>query len=148
MAPSRCHVVETRGFRVARAERVVVDTERSSNAVRSEACSEDARQPLGFFDTVHHVPVARQAGIALHHGVRFQGLGLFLTDARMHRGSSGSLVLARLKPAGSASQRWCRHGVHSGRRDMAARDATQDESPGLNCAWYADVPMTLTASRP
>jgi hypothetical protein len=28
---------------------------------------------------------------------------------------------------------------------MATRDAAQDESLGLNCAWYADVLMTLTA---
>jgi hypothetical protein len=32
--------------------------------------------------------------------------------------------------------------------DMATRDATQDESLGLNCAWYADVLMTLTAGEP
>jgi hypothetical protein len=27
---------------------------------------------------------------------------------------------------------------------MASRDAAQDESLGLNCAWYADVLMALT----
>ena len=101
--------------------------------------------PLGFFDTVHHLPVLRQASIASHYGVRFQGLGFFLTDARMHRGSSGSPVLARVDPPGAASPRWCLLGVHSSRMDMASRDAAQDESLGLNCAWYADVLMTLTA---
>jgi len=104
--------------------------------------------PLGFFDTVHHLPVVRQASIASPYGVRFQGQGLFLTDARMHRGSSGSPVLARVGPAGAASPRWCLIGVHSSRMDMATRDAAQDESLGLNCAWYADVLMTLTASDP
>jgi hypothetical protein len=27
---------------------------------------------------------------------------------------------------------------------MATRDVQQDESLGLNCAWYADILMTLT----
>ncbi|MCW5636412.1 MAG: trypsin-like peptidase domain-containing protein [Rubrivivax sp.] len=104
--------------------------------------------PLGFFDTVHHLPVVRQASIASHYGVRFQGLGFFLTDARMHRGSSGSPVLARVNPVSAGTPRWCLLGVHSSRMDMASRDAAQDESLGLNCAWYADVLMTLTAGGP
>ena len=28
--------------------------------------------------------------------------------------------------------------------DMGTRDLLQDESLGLNCAWYADILMTLT----
>lgn len=104
--------------------------------------------PLGFFDTVHHLPVVRQASIASHFGVRFQGLGFFLTDARMHRGSSGSPVLARLDAAADGGPRWCLLGVHSSRMDMTTRDAAQDESLGLNCAWYADILMTLTQGGP
>jgi hypothetical protein len=102
--------------------------------------------PLGFFDTVHHLPVVRQASVASHYGIRFQGLGFFLTDARMHRGSSGSPVLARVDAVSGDQPRWCLLGVHSSRMDMATRDAAQDESLGLNCAWYADVLMTLTSS--
>jgi S1-C subfamily serine protease len=102
--------------------------------------------PLGFFDTVHHLPVIRQASVASAYGTRFQGLGFFLTDARMHRGSSGSPVLARVDAAGAGRPRWCLLGVHSSRMDMATRDAAQDDLLGLNCAWYADVLMTLTAS--
>lgn len=102
--------------------------------------------PLGFFDTVHHLPVVRQASIASYYGVRFQGLGFFLTDARMHRGSSGSPVLAPVEGAGADRPRWCLLGVHSSRMDMASRDASQDESLGLNCAWYADVLLTLTTA--
>jgi hypothetical protein len=103
--------------------------------------------PLGFFDTLHHLPVVRQASIASYYGVRFQGLGLFLTDARMHRGSSGSPVLAPVEGTGADPLRWCLLGVHSSRMDMASRDAAQDESLGLNCAWYADVLMLLTSTR-
>lgn len=101
--------------------------------------------PLGFFDTLHHLPVVRQASIASYYGVRFQGLGFFLTDARMHRGSSGSPVLLRVIDARADQPRWSLLGVHSSRMDMASRDAAQDESLGLNCAWYADVLMALTA---
>jgi hypothetical protein len=103
--------------------------------------------PLGFFDTLHHLPVVRQASIASYYGVRFQGLGMFLTDARMHRGSSGSPVLAPVAESGTERPRWRLLGVHSSRMDMASRDTVQDESLGLNCAWYADVLMTLTEPR-
>jgi hypothetical protein len=57
---------------------------------------------LGFQDTLHHLPVARQAIIATSFGLRFQGMGYFLTDARMHRGASGAAVVARAasRPSG------------------------------------------------
>ena len=99
--------------------------------------------PLGFHDTVHHLPVVRQAAIASSYGIRFQGKGFFLTDGRTHRGSSGAPVLRRGTSAGGA-RRWSLIGVHSSRMDMTTRDAVQDESLGLNCAWYADILLTLT----
>ena len=102
--------------------------------------------PLGFFDTLHHLPVVRQASVASCYGVRFQGQGCFLTDARMHRGCSGAPVLARVDPAKSGQPRWCLLGVHSSRMDMATRDTVLDESLGLNCAWYADVLLTLAGT--
>lgn len=71
----------------------------------------------------------------------------FERDGRMHRGSSGSPVLARVKDGGDAAARWCLLGVHSSRMDMTTRDDLHDESLGLNGAWYADVLMTLTAHR-
>jgi hypothetical protein len=39
---------------------------------------------------------------------------------------------------------WKLLGVHSSRVDMGNRDLKLDESLGLNCAWYADILMTLT----
>jgi hypothetical protein len=100
--------------------------------------------PLGFHDTVHHLPVVRTAGIASAYGVRFQGKGYFLTDGRTHRGSSGAPVLLHEAVAGAAGRRWRLLGIHSSRMDMSDRDTALDESLGLNCAWYADVLMTLT----
>jgi hypothetical protein len=103
--------------------------------------------PLGFHDTIHHLAVARSASIASAYGVRFQRQGCFLTDARTHRGSSGTPVVRRRihASASAATPSWQLLGVHSTRMDMRGRDQTQDESLGLNCAWYADVLATLTA---
>lgn len=101
--------------------------------------------PLGFQDTLHHLPVVRQAAVATAFGLRFQGLGYFLTDARTHRGSSGAPVVMRdLAAAADEPLPWRLLGVHSARLDMAGRDLAVDESLGLNCAWYADMLMTLT----
>jgi len=101
--------------------------------------------PLGFHDTMHHLPVVRQAGIASSFGLRFQGQGYFLTDARTHRGTSGAPVVMRDRTAHTdAELPWKLLGVHSARMDMKTRDLEQDESLGLNCAWYADIVMTLT----
>ena len=55
--------------------------------------------PLGFHDQLHHLPVVRQAVIASSFGLRFQGSGYFLTDARMHRGTSGAPRTILLPPA-------------------------------------------------
>jgi hypothetical protein len=101
--------------------------------------------PLGFHDTLHHLPVARQAAIASAFGIRFQGSGYFLTDARLHRGMSGAPVVARStsKRTGREALPYMLLGVHSARVDVS-RDEQQDERLDLNCAWYGDILMTLT----
>ena len=101
--------------------------------------------PLGFHDTLHHLPVVRQAVLATGWGLRFQGEGYFLTDARTHRGTSGAPVVMRQVGAGASPLPWQLLGVHSGRLDMSTRDKVLDESLGLNVAWYADILLTLTA---
>ena len=98
--------------------------------------------PLGFHDVVHHLPVVRQAVVASSFGIRFQGQGFFLTDARTHRGTSGAPVVMRW-PA-EPKLPWKLLGVHSARMDMGSRDLKLDETLGLNCAWYADILLTLT----
>ena len=101
--------------------------------------------PLGFHDTLHHLPVVRQAVIASSFGLRFQGQGFFLTDARTHRGTSGAPVVMRDRSVhGDDDLPWKLLGVHAARMDMKTRDLLEDESLGLNCAWYADILMTLT----
>lgn len=102
--------------------------------------------PLGFHDTLHHLPVARQAIIASSFGLRFQGEGYFLTDARMHRGASGAPVVARSASPGSGRKDmpWRLLGVHTSRMDVNNRDLAEDERLDLNCAWYSDIIMALT----
>jgi S1-C subfamily serine protease len=99
--------------------------------------------PLGFFDTRHSLPVARQAIVASAFGIRFQGQGYFLTDARIHRGASGAPVVL-YAPAAPGSLPWKLLGIHSARLDMSTREEGVDETLGLNCAWYADILRTLT----
>lgn len=100
--------------------------------------------PLGFHDTVYNLPVVRQSVIASAFGIRFQGKGYFLTDARMHRGMSGAPVVLRDPGPDAGVLPWKLLGVHSASLDMANRDQIQDETLGLNCAWYADILMTLS----
>lgn len=100
--------------------------------------------PLGLRDTLHHVPVARQAIIASSFGLRFSGLGYFLTDGLTHSDSSGAPVVMREHIAtdelGKLPYRLL--GVHSTRLEPSGRGVARDEA--LNCAWYADVLMALT----
>jgi len=102
--------------------------------------------PLGFYDTLHQLPVVRQAAIASSFGVRFQGEGCFLTDARTHRGMSGAPVV--LRTTGPQQLPWKLLGVHSSRIDMKGRDQQIDDALGLNVAWYADILLVLTEPAP
>ena len=106
--------------------------------------------PLGFHDSLHHLPVARQAIVASSYGLRFQGNGYFLTDARLHRGTSGAPVVASVSPASRkvGTLPWMLLGVHAARLDSAQTDLTQDDRLGLNCAWYTDVLSPLTDNPP
>lgn len=100
--------------------------------------------PLGFQDNLHHLPVARQAAIASSFGLRFDGRGYFLTDARTHRGTSGAPVVARVGRLDDADLPWLLLGVHSARLDVGTRDLVLDEALGLNCVWYSDALMIVT----
>ena len=88
--------------------------------------------------------MVRNAVIASSFGLRFQGQGYFLTDARTHRGTSGAPVVMR-SASGDSQLPWKLLGVHSALMDMGGRYLQLDESLGLNCAWYADILTTLTA---
>lgn len=102
--------------------------------------------PLGFQDMLHHLPVARQGIISTSFGLRFQGMGYFLTDARTHRGASGAPVVARTASSQSGREDlpWLILGIHTSRMDVINRDGEEDGRLNLNTAWYADIILTLT----
>jgi S1-C subfamily serine protease len=102
--------------------------------------------PLGFHDTLHHMPVVRHAVVASSFGLRFQGEGYFLTDARTHRGTSGAPVVMHVSEREpiQGDLPWILLGIHSAVLDVGTRDLDLDEALGLNCAWYADILLTLT----
>lgn len=102
--------------------------------------------PSGLYDTVHHLAVACSASVASAYGVRFQGLGCFLTDTRTRRGGSGAPVVRRRLHEGASSASWQLVGVHSTRMDICAGDRADGHSHGLHCAWYADVLPALTSA--
>jgi hypothetical protein len=104
--------------------------------------------PLGFHDSLHHLPVARHAINASSFALRFQGKGYFLTDSRTHRGTSGAAVVMRTTPKSKHNDLpWTLLGVHSARLDVGTREYAVDEALGLNCVWFADVLPTLAAQR-
>lgn len=49
--------------------------------------------PLGFYDSRNNLPIVRSASLASAYPVPFNGLPLFVTDARLHHGTSGAPVL-------------------------------------------------------
>ena len=103
--------------------------------------------PLGFHDTLHHLPVVRHAVLASAFGMRFQGQGCFLTDARTHRGTSGAPVVMRAAAGNPlhGDLPWMLLGVHSAVFDLGTRDLDLDEALALNCAWYSDILLALTS---
>lgn len=49
--------------------------------------------PLSFYDSRNNLPVVRSAALASAFPVPFNGLPMFVTDARLHHGTSGAPVL-------------------------------------------------------
>lgn len=47
--------------------------------------------------------------------------------------------------SGDAQLPWKLLGVHSARMEMGGQGLRGEESLALNCAWYADILLTLTA---
>lgn len=53
--------------------------------------------PRGVSDTVHNLPLIRNAIVASAYGVPFDGNPVFLIDANLHPGMSGSPALTKPK---------------------------------------------------
>ena len=79
--------------------------------------------PLGFHDSLHHLPVVRHAINASSFALRFQGKGYFLTDSRTHRGTSGPAVVMRNRSKSKHNDLpWTLLGVHSSRLAVDTRE--------------------------
>lgn len=103
--------------------------------------------PLGFHDTLNNLPIVRSAIVASCFAYPFKGEPYFLTDARLHRGMSGSPVIARWgDPGASGGGAWKLLGVHSSSLDVSDRDPQLDERLALNTTWYASlIPRMIPA---
>ncbi len=100
--------------------------------------------PLGFEDSLHRLPLIRRATLASVYPLPFKGEPYFVTDAWMHRGTSGSPVVAKIFDVATENTSWKLLGVHSASLDVSNRDPTQDARLGLNMAWYASLITAIT----
>lgn len=109
--------------------------------------------PLAFHDQKHNLPVFRNAMIASSYGVPFQGMALFLTDANLHPGTSGSPVITKPKSTwvdekGNTSlvtgTVYYLLGVHSGTVDSRI---TGGKEIGLGAAWYVNLVEDIVAPK-
>src|SRR5574341_821955 len=101
--------------------------------------------PLAFHDPLHNLPIFRNAMIASSYRVPFRGMPLFLTDANLHPGTSGSPVITKPKSTWVDDKGntnlvtgtvYYLLGVHSGTVDPSI---TGGQQIGLGAAWYIDL---------
>ena len=107
--------------------------------------------PLAFHDTQHNLPIFRNAMIASSYRVPFRDMPLFLTDANLHPGTSGSPVITKPKSAWVDDQGntnfltgtvYYLLGVHSGTIDPSI---TGGKQIGLGAAWYIELVEEIAA---
>lgn len=125
--------------------------------------------PLGFFDEINNLPIARMGSVASAYGVKFRGEPHFLIDARLHSGSSGSPVFS--KPSNSINYAVAQSpnigdpvfefgplrssflGVFSATYHVASKDDDVDRAPnvdeplGLGLVWYASLLQEIVEHR-
>lgn len=100
--------------------------------------------PRGLSDSVHNLPLIRNAMISSVYGVSFQNNPFFLIDANLHPGTSGSPVITKPK------NMWCDEqgntsiltgspmyflGIHSS--TISVPLPAGQEALGLATVWYA-----------
>jgi hypothetical protein len=105
--------------------------------------------PLGFYDDKNNLPVFRNAS----YGTDFQNLPMFLTDANLHPGTSGSPVITKPKntwvddkgnTAIVTGTVYYLLGVHSS--TVGVTLPGQPPTPlGLGGAWYARLIEEIAA---
>ena len=114
--------------------------------------------PRGFYDTHNLFPIVKSGIIASGWGLHFQNKPVFLIDAKLFPGSSGSVVLS--KPtysivtdgpiAGSKEAQFAFLGVYSGEPylheepiDLDDITITRKYSFNLGTVWYAELVVDI-----
>ncbi len=101
--------------------------------------------PGDYVDQQYGFPVTRNAVVSTQYGFPFDGNPIFLTDARMHPGTSGSPVVAGpetliihggLDLWGPAYKLL---GVHSATLQQSTVDKDDERMLELNTTWYAEL---------
>ena len=104
--------------------------------------------PLGYYDTLHNLPLVRDAILASVYPVPFKGKPYVLIDSRLHRGTSGSPVITKLKQMHHHKTGITMMatkpvsflvGVQSANLDVSSRDPEKDEPLGLSIVWLASL---------
>lgn len=113
---------------------------------KSRVIAGDRTQIVGYpgqyVDQTNDFPVTRNVIVSTQYGFPYNGDPIFLTDARMHPGTSGSPVVAgpvTLITHGGIDlwgPAYKLLGVHSA---TLRQPATEGERLDLNTAWYAEL---------
>lgn len=97
--------------------------------------------PLGFYDTVNNLPITRSGSVASPFWTHFRGQPLFLIDANLHAGTSGSPVIlpsSRVPPISEIPNErfpYTLLGINSG----------EYLGLGLNAVWYAYLLLDIVS---
>lgn len=103
--------------------------------------------PRGLSDSTHNLPLVRSALISSAYGIEFGGSPMFLVDANLHPGMSGSPVMTRPKNVWSDKKGNTNMltgspmyflGIFSATVSVNL-SATQQEALGLGTVWYAKL---------
>jgi len=114
--------------------------------------------PRGFYDTHNLFPIVKSGMVASRWGMRFKNKPVFLIDAKLFPGSSGSVVLS--KPitsivtdgpmAGSKEAHFAFLGVYSGEPYLQEEPIELDDititrkySFNLGTVWYAELVVDI-----
>ncbi len=98
--------------------------------------------PLGFYDQVNNLPVVRSASLASAYRVPFNGLPMFITDAKLHRGTSGAPVVFIARGSWVTTEAAMNVGplppILLG-INSSTWPVTPDEPLNLNTAWFSSL---------
>jgi S1-C subfamily serine protease len=101
--------------------------------------------PFGFSDKLYNYPVARTGMVASAYPVPFEGRPVFLVDARLHPGTSGSPVLTVPSALFKTKKGTTMGGYHLYFLGVNSGEAQfPGGSSGLNSIWYASEVLNLT----